>query len=107
MARRRIGSTEGKQAMLLGDVLASFDDESIAAETIMRLDDLVLAARLRERAEAEGQSLGAFAAGAVRRFAAEASDEEWVGLMGALARAEDPGAACLRYAFGHVLGTTH
>lgn len=93
--------------MLLGDVLSRFDDETVAAETIWRLDDLALAARLRERADAEGQSLGAFAAGAVRRFAAEASDEQWVTLMGALARAEDPGAVCLRHAFGHVLGPAH
>ena len=93
--------------MLLGDVLACFDDEAVAAETISRVGDLVVTARLCERAEAEGQSLGAFAAGAVRRFAAEASDEQWVTLMGALARAEDPGAVCLRHAFGHVLGAAH
>jgi hypothetical protein len=90
--------------MLLGDVLARFDDEAVATETVWRLGDLALAARLREQAGAEGQSLGAFAAGAVRRFAAEASDEQWVTLMGALARAKDPGAVCLRRAFGHVLG---
>ncbi len=89
--------------MLLGDVLARFDDETIAAETIMRLGDLALAADLGERAASEGQSLGAFASGAVRRFAAEASDEQWVSLMGALARAEDPGAVCLRYVFRHHL----
>jgi hypothetical protein len=93
--------------MLLGDVLARFDDESIATETLLRLRDLTLVARLHERAEADGQSLGGFAAGAVRRFAAEASDEQWVTLMGALARAEDPGAVCLRHVFGHVLGPAH
>jgi hypothetical protein len=93
--------------MLLGDMLARFDDEAIAAEAIWRLDDIALAARLREQAEAEGQSLGAFAAGAVRRFAAEASDEQWVKLMGTLARAQDPGVVCLRHAFGHVLGPGH
>jgi len=89
--------------MMLGDVLARFEDESVAADTIMRLGDLALMALLRERAEAEGQSLGTYAAAAVRRFAAEASDETWVTLMGALARAEDPGAVCLRHAFDHAL----
>jgi hypothetical protein len=93
--------------MLLGDVLARFDDETIAVETIMQLGDLALTARLREQAEAEGLSLGAFAVSAVRRFATEASDEQWVTLMGALARAEDPGAACLRYAFSYVLASAH
>jgi hypothetical protein len=93
--------------MLLGDLLARFDDETVASETILRLGDLTLVARLRGRAEAEGQSLGTFADGAVRRFAAEASDEQWVTLMGALARAEDPGAVCLRHAFSHTLAPAH
>ncbi len=90
--------------MLLGDLLARFTDESIAAETVVGLGDLALLAGLREQAEASGLSLGAFAAGAMRRYAAEASDEEWVTLMGALGRAQDPGAVCLQRAFAHVLG---
>lgn len=89
--------------MLLGDVLARFDDETVAAETILRLGDLRLVAMLRERAEAEGQTLGDFAAGAVRRFAGEASDERWLTLMGAMARADDPGAVCLKHALGYAL----
>lgn len=93
--------------MLLGDLLARFSDESIAAETIVGLGDLALIARLREQAEASGLPLGAYAAGAVRRYAAEASDEEWVTLMGALGRSEDPGAICLQRAFAHVLGHPH
>ena len=89
--------------MLLGDLLARFKDETVASETILRLGDLSLVAALRERAEAEGESLGAYAAGTVRRFAAEASDETWISLMGALARAEDPGAVCLKRALAHAL----
>jgi hypothetical protein len=69
----------------------------------LRLGDLALVAKLRERAEADGQSLGDFARIAVRRFAAEASDERWVSLMGTMARAEDPGAVCLKQALGFVL----
>ena len=91
--------------MLLGDLLARFDDETVASETILRLGDLSLVAALRERAEAEGVTLGAYAAGAVRQFAAEASDEAWITLMGALARAEDPAAACLKHAFAHRLAS--
>ena len=75
----------------------------MASETLLRLGDLSLVAALRERAEAEGETLGAYAAGTVRRFAAEASDETWITLMGALARAEDPGAVCLKHAFTHAL----
>lgn len=89
--------------MLLGDLLARFEDESVASETILRLGDLALVAALRQRAEAEGETLGAYAAGAVRCFATEASDEAWISLMGALARAEDPGSVCLKRALAHRL----
>lgn len=84
--------------MLLGDILSRFDDETFAAETVMRLGDLNLLARLRMLAETEGQTLGEFAYGAMRHYAANAGDEEWVSLMGALARTDDPAAECLRRA---------
>lgn len=88
--------------MLLGDILARFDTPSFAEETVLSLGDLALIARMRARAEAAGESLGEFARGAVSRFAAEASDEDWVSLLGALARASDPAAVCLKAAFSHV-----
>jgi hypothetical protein len=89
--------------MLLGDVLARFDDETVAAETILGLGDLALIARLRERAEMVGQSLGEYAAATVRCYAASAPDEEWITLMGALGRAENPGAVCMTRAFAYML----
>jgi hypothetical protein len=92
--------------MLLGDVLARFEDESFAAETVLSLGDLPMLARLRERAAASGESLGAFAQGALQHVAASASDEEWVTLLGLLARADDPAAVCLKRAFVHVLADT-
>ncbi len=88
--------------MLLGDLLKRFDTPSFAEETVLALGDLGLLARMRVRAEADGQTLGEFAQCAMRRFAAEASDEDWVTLLGALARAGDPGAVCLKAAFSHV-----
>jgi hypothetical protein len=90
--------------MLLGDLLSRFDDEDIAAEAVLHVGDLAMIGRLREEAEADGVTFGAYAAGAVRRYAAEASDQEWTTLMGVLARSRDPGAACLRRALAHVLG---
>ncbi|HXD44949.1 MAG TPA: hypothetical protein VN655_07415 [Pseudolabrys sp.] len=87
--------------MLLGDVLARFDSPSFAEETVLALGDLNLLARMRAQAEADGESLGEFARNAVQRFAAHASDEDWVSLIGALARADDPGTVCLRHAFTH------
>jgi hypothetical protein len=89
--------------MLLGDMLARFDDEAVVTETILRLGDLSLVARMREQAEAYGEPLGDYAASAVRRFAAEASDERWATLIGALARAEDPGSVLLKHAIGYAL----
>lgn len=89
--------------MLLGDLLARFDDDSIAAEAVLALGDLPLVARLQEQAAADGMTLGAYAAAAVQRYAQEASDQEWVNLMGALGRAADPGAVCLRRALAYGL----
>ncbi len=88
--------------MLLGDVLARFDDEAFAAETVLRVGDVALLSRMQQRAEAEGESLGSFARSAVQRFTTEADEETWVSLMGALARAQDPGTVCLARAFAYV-----
>lgn len=89
--------------MLLGDILSRFDNEAVAAETLLNLDDLALVARLERAAEEERCSLGEFAGAAVRRYAADASDEEWITLMGALGRADDPGVVCMKRAFDFVL----
>lgn len=89
--------------MLLGDLLAQFNDESVAAETLLGLDDLALVARLKAHAEAQGRSFGEFAAALVQSYAAQAPDEEWITLMGALGRAVDPGAVCLKRALEFVL----
>jgi hypothetical protein len=89
--------------VLLGDMLARFEDETIATEAILALGDLALIARLRDAADAEGETLGAFAAAAVRRYAADASDEEWVTLIGLLGRAADPGSICLQRALAHAI----
>jgi hypothetical protein len=37
----------------------------------------------------------------VQRYTHEASDEEWVTLIGLMNRANDPGALCLKRAFEH------
>jgi len=91
--------------MLLGDLLNAFDDEAVAAETILRVGDVALIAAMRKQAEAHGLSLGAFAAATVRRYADEASDEEWATLIGQMGRADDPGAVCLRRAFAQAART--
>jgi hypothetical protein len=87
---------------MLGDLLSRFTNDAIATEAILRLGDVTLLAALRERADAEGLALGALAALAVQRYAREASDEEWVTLMGAMQRSGDSGLICLKHALRHV-----
>ncbi len=82
--------------MLLGQVLDRLGDEGIAAETLMGLDDLPLMVDVATTAERFGESPPLYASNAVGRFAAFASDEDWLALMTALERTPDPAAACLR-----------
>ncbi|MCB1494358.1 MAG: hypothetical protein KDJ86_01115 [Bauldia sp.] len=89
--------------MLLGDLIARFDDEAVASETLLRLGDLRLVAAMRAGAEETGLTLGAYARVIIRHYADTAPDDEWTQLMGLLSRAEDPGAACLMRAFAYTL----
>lgn len=84
--------------MLLSDILAKFSDEARVTEFLLRHGDLSLMTRLRELAEADGETLGEFASGAVQRYANEASDEEWVTLLGLISRTDDPAIVCLQRA---------
>jgi len=89
--------------MLLGDLLAELSDETTATEAILSVDDLPMLAAMREQANADGLDLPAYVAGAMRRYASEATDEEWITLMGLLNRSPDPGVVCLKRAFEHAL----
>lgn len=82
--------------MLLGDVIARLDDEVAAMEALVGLGDLALLAEVETAAAREGLAPGAFAARAVGLFSSRASDDDWVSLIGAVGRAEDPGGACLK-----------
>jgi len=84
---------------MLGDVLARLTDETPAVETILGAGDLTLLTMVKERAAAEGLDLAACVTQTVQRYTHEASDEEWVTLIGLMNRANDPGAVCLKRAF--------
>jgi hypothetical protein len=58
---------------------------------------------MRQEADADGVDLATYARDAVQRYAVQASDEEWVMLMGLIGRAADPGLACLKRAFENAL----
>ena len=82
--------------MLLGELINRFEDESVAMETLMAIGDLSHIAQVREAASSEGISPGAFLSRATRIFTNEASEDDWLSLMGAMGRAEDPGLVCLQ-----------
>ena len=88
---------------MLGDILASLTDETTAVETILGAGDLALLAAGRERAAAEGVDLAACVIQTVRRYTAQAADEEWITLIGMLNRSQDPGATCLKRAFAYAV----
>ncbi len=82
--------------MLLGDLIARFDDEAVAAEALLLLDDLALTARVQEAAALEDLTPGEFASTAVQQFSSAASDEEWVTILGQIGRSDRPGLVLLR-----------
>ncbi len=88
---------------MLGDILATLTDETTAVETILGTGDVTLLAAARERAAAEGVDLADCVVRTVQRYTAQASDEEWLTLMGMLNRSQDPGTTCLKRAFAHTL----
>jgi len=93
--------------MLLGDVIAHLDDDSTALQMLMSLDDLALIARVRGVCERDGYALGEFVRAAVQRYAAAASDDEWVTVLGQMGRTQAPGIPLLRRALLWVLEPGH
>lgn len=82
--------------MLLGDLIAQLDDETIAMETLVRLGDLPLMARVEEVSARSGMKPGEFVVQAVQIFSTQASDDDWVSLIGGMGKTDDPGQVCLR-----------
>ena len=93
--------------MLLGDMIARFDDESTAQQMLLSLDDLALIARVREACERDDYELGELARTAVQRYASAASDEEWVTTLGQMGRTQAPGIELLRRALVWTLECRH
>lgn len=76
--------------MLLGTILKRLGAEADAADALQALGDIVLLAEVRQMGEAYGESPGEYASAATRRFAAVASDEDWLALMTAIEKLDDP-----------------
>jgi hypothetical protein len=92
--------------MTLGELLVQFEDEIFAAETALCVGDLVTISALCDQAGALGLTLGAHAARAMRQYSDAATDDEWLTLVGAMNRADDPAAVYMRRAFAHAKGST-
>ena len=84
---------------MLGDILARLTDETTAVETILGAGDVALLAAVQHRAAADGLDLAACLTQTVQRYTNEASDEEWITLIGIMNRSQDPGTACIKRAF--------
>jgi hypothetical protein len=91
--------------MLLGDLIGKLEEETIATETLLRIGNLGLLARMEAAATDAGVPLGTYASWAIRQYADNAPDDEWVLLIGALSRATDAGTTCLERAFIFVLAS--
>ena len=90
---------------MLGDLIGRLEDEAVAAEALLWLDDLPLVARVAAASEKAGMQPGVYTAAAVGHFASEATDEEWLSLIGVMTQNTDPAGVFLRRALAKSLGS--
>ena len=81
--------------MLLGKLMHDLRDETVAASALMQLGDLVLVAEIDVARAPHDESIGEYVSGAAQRFARNASSEDWLALMSALERTDNPALTCL------------
>ena len=81
--------------MLLGTILKRLDTDADAVFVLESLGDLVLLAEVAAMGAVHDETPGEYASGATRRFAALASDEDWLALMSAIERSPDPARTVL------------
>lgn len=81
--------------MQLGTMLARLEDEGTAGAALQALDDPALFARIEAMATTHHETPGEYVANASRRFASRAGDEDWLAIMNAIEKADDPGRAVL------------
>jgi|GEM_PF-379444 len=80
--------------MSIDHVAGSLIEEADAEVILHATGDLALVARVNETSASYGQTAGAYAVSALRRYADGATHEQWLSLMTALGQAVDPAAAC-------------
>lgn len=83
--------------MLLSTLMQGLRDETQAEAILLTLDDLVLKAGVEEMRAVHGETSGEYAAGSVHRFSQTASDEDWLSLIPAIQKSDDPARAALSF----------
>jgi hypothetical protein len=81
--------------MQLGALMNHLEIEDDAAAALEALGDIVLFTEIQAMGERFDECPGAYVANAARRFAARGSDEDWLSLMAAMERSQDPAQAAL------------
>lgn len=89
--------------MLLGDLLSQVEQAGANGNAAAILDDVALIARVAAMAGQIATDPDDYVLAAVRRFEHSADDSDWVSLIGAAARSDEPGKACLRRMVEHAL----
>ncbi|MFN3745349.1 MAG: hypothetical protein ACK4TL_11650 [Hyphomicrobiaceae bacterium] len=82
--------------MHLGLLMACLSFADDAAEALEALGDIVLFSKVEAMGERFAETPGEYVANAAQRFASLASDEDWLGLMAAMERSDDPARAALK-----------
>jgi hypothetical protein len=83
--------------MHFGNLIARLENEPDATQMIEALGNLVLYAEASAAAGRYGETPGEYLAASVGQFAAHAGDEEWLGLIAKMERADDPSRAAISY----------
>jgi hypothetical protein len=81
--------------MQLGTLMHHLEFEDDAAAALGALGDIVLFTEIQAMGERYDECPGTYVANAARRFAARASDEDWLNLMAVMERSQDPAQAAL------------
>ncbi len=81
--------------MQLGTLMERLASEKDAAAALEALGDIVLFAEVQTMGAQYDESPGEYVANAARRFAAQGSDEDWMGLMTAMEHSQSPARAAL------------
>lgn len=81
--------------MLLGELIAHLGEAGVAEEALLAVDDLALVVAVRREVERSEATVEDVLLGAIGEFSATASSDDWLALMSALGRSDNPGSACL------------